>query len=159
MSKSRTETETYRFIHALNHQGPLGHNRGQKVTMNSRSVKRKLQIRHKNWPVLLCYSAIPPGNRFQGTNKISIQVLSKRGPQSISTVLTGFLSYNHRIQTTFLLHTPLKDVAKVVTTRTAEGSEQKDRLKAALCRIWDTECNRRASSLPLLPVRSPKCSK
>ena len=31
-----------------------------------------------------------------GTNKISIQVVSKRGPQSISTVLTGFLSYNHR---------------------------------------------------------------
>ena len=42
---------------------------------------------------------------------------------------------SQKIQTTFLLHTPLKDVAKVVTTRTAEGSEQKDRLKAALCRI------------------------
>ena len=51
------------------------------------------------------------------------------------TVLTGFLSYNHRIQTTFLLHTPLKVVVNAVTTGIAEGSEQKDRLKAALCRI------------------------
>ena len=66
---------------------------------------------------------------------------------------------SQKIQTTFLLHTPLKDLAKVVTTGTAEGSEQEDRLKAALCRIWDTKCGRRAASLPLLPVRSPKCSK
>ena len=50
-------------------------------------------------------------------------------------------------------------MAKVITTRTAEGSEQKDRLKAALCRIWDTKCNRIAASLSLFPVRSPKCSK
>ena len=42
---------------------------------------------------------------------------------------------SQKIQTTFLLHTPLKGVAKEVTTGTAEGSEQEDRLKAALCRI------------------------
>ena len=40
-----------------------------------------------------------------------------------------------KIQTTFLLHTPLKVVVNAVTTGIAEGSEQKDRLKAALCRI------------------------
>ena len=37
---SRTETQTYRFIHVLNHQGPLGQSRLQKVTTNSRSLKR-----------------------------------------------------------------------------------------------------------------------
>ena len=38
----------------------------------------------------------PSWKLFPGTNKISIQVMSKTGPQSISTVLTGFLSYNHK---------------------------------------------------------------
>ena len=42
---------------------------------------------------------------------------------------------SQKIQTTFLLHTPLKVVVNAVTTGIAEGSEQADRLKAALCRI------------------------
>ena len=42
---------------------------------------------------------------------------------------------SQKMQTTFLLHTPLKGVVKAVTTGIAEGSEQEDRLKAALCRI------------------------
>ena len=40
-----------------------------------------------------------------------------------------------RENATFLLHTFLKVVVKPVTTGIAEGSEQEDRLKAALCRI------------------------
>ena len=54
---------------------------------------------------------------------------------------------SQKIHTTFLLHIPLKDVAKEVTTGIVEGSDQEDRLKAALCRIWDTKYNRRAASL------------
>ena len=54
---------------------------------------------------------------------------------------------SQKIQTTFLLHTPVKVVVKAVTTGTAEGSEQEDRLKAALCRIWDTKCNQRLAIL------------
>ena len=54
---------------------------------------------------------------------------------------------SQKIQTTFLLHTPLKVVVNAVTTGIAEGSQQKDRLKAALCRIWDTKCNWKAASL------------
>ena len=54
---------------------------------------------------------------------------------------------SQKIQTAFLLHTPLKDVAKEVTTGTTEGAEQEDRLKTALCRTWNTKCNRRAASL------------
>ena len=54
---------------------------------------------------------------------------------------------SQKIHTTFLLHTPLKDVAKEVTTGIAEGSDQEDKLKAALCRIWDTKYPRRAASL------------
>ena len=42
---------------------------------------------------------------------------------------------SQKIQTTFLLLTPLKVVVNAVTTGLAEGSEQEDRLKAALCRI------------------------
>ena len=41
----------------------------------------------------------------------------------------------------------LKVVAKAVTTGIAEGSEQEDRLKAALCRIRDTKCNQRLAIL------------
>ena len=54
---------------------------------------------------------------------------------------------SQKIQTTFLLHTFLKVVVKPVTTGIAEGSEQEDRLKAALCRIWDTKCNQRLAIL------------
>ena len=54
---------------------------------------------------------------------------------------------SQKIQTTFLLLTPLKVVVNAVTTGLAEGSEQEDRLKAALCRSWDTKCNWRAASL------------
>ena len=42
---------------------------------------------------------------------------------------------SQKIQTTFLLLTPLKVLVNAVTTGLAEGSEQEDRLKAALCRI------------------------
>jgi len=54
---------------------------------------------------------------------------------------------SQKIQTTFLLLTPLKVLVNAVTTGLAEGFEQEDRLKAALCRIWDTKCNQRLAIL------------
>ena len=71
---------------------------------------------------------------------------SKRGPRSSLSLQVSWVQLQ-KIQTTFLLHTPLKVVVNAVTTGIAEGSQQKDRLKAALCRIWDTKCNWKAASL------------
>ena len=84
--QSRTETQTYRFIHVLNHQGPLGQSRLQKVTTNSRSLKDKVKWDtrtdlHNKQP----YSAISPINGFSSTTPPHINPCPENVVQWMST--------------------------------------------------------------------------